>query len=416
MKKIRNKIYHLLRRSEKYTKTDMVYLTKGGIWLTIGHVISFCSALALAVTFANLLPKETYGTYKYIIAFFTLLSIPSLKKIGVALIQSVSRGFEGNLKEILLTKLKWGSLGTLAGLLLSAYYFIQGNNVLAMAFAISAIIVPFFNGANIYISYLNGKKLFKKITKYRGINQIITTIVVITTLFLTQNIFLILLAYLLSETITRIISLLITIKKFPPNDKKDPGIIKYGTQLSVIEFIKTMASEADKILIYHYIGPTELAIYAIAIAPVDQIKTLILSLRTLALPKLSDNSIASIKQTLPRKIWKASLIIIPIIIVYILVAPWLFSVFFPEYQSSVILSQILAISIILAPTTLMSSGLAAQKQIKSLTKVKISGAIGRLVIYFVAVKFYGLIGLIVGRIIIDVYLALLYQYYFQKMK
>ena len=416
MKKIRNKIYHLLRRSEKYTKTDMVYLTKGGIWLTIGHVISFCSALALAVTFANLLPKETYGTYKYIIAFFTLLSIPSLKKIGVALIQSVSRGFEGNLKEILLTKLKWGSLGTLAGLLLSAYYFIQGNNVLAMAFAISAIIVPFFNGANIYISYLNGKKLFKKITKYRGINQIITTIVVITTLFLTQIIFLILLAYLLSETITRIISLLITIKKFPPNDKKDPGIIKYGTQLSVIEFIKTMASEADKILIYHYIGPTELAIYAIAIAPVDQIKTLILSLRTLALPKLSDNSIASIKQTLPRKIWKASLIIIPIIIVYILVAPWLFSVFFPEYQSSVILSQILAISIILAPTTLMSSGLAAQKQIKSLTKVKISGAIGRLVIYFVAVKFYGLIGLIVGRIIIDVYLALLYQYYFQKMK
>ena len=416
MKKIRNKIYHLLRRSEKYTKTDMVYLTKGGIWLTIGHVISFCSALALAVTFANLLPKETYGTYKYIIAFFTLLSIPSLKKIGVALIQSVSRGFEGNLKEILLTKLKWGSLGTLAGLLLSAYYFIQGNNVLAMAFAISAIIVPFFNGANIYISYLNGKKLFKKITKYRGINQIITTIVVITTLFLTQNIFLILLAYLLSETITRIISLLITIKKFPPNDKKDPGIIKYGTQLSVIEFIKTMASEADKILIYHYVGPTELAIYAIAIAPVDQIKTLILSLRTLALPKLSDNSIASIKQTLPRKIWKASLIIIPIIIVYILVAPWLFSVFFPEYQSSVILSQILAISIILAPTTLMSSGLAAQKQIKSLTKVKISGAIGRLVIYFVAVKFYGLIGLIVGRIIIDVYLALLYQYYFQKMK
>ena len=414
-KNLKQKSYNLLRWSEKYTKTDMIYLSKGGFWLTLGQIIAFISAFLLTITFANFLPKETYGTYKYLISILALLSIPSLKKFGTAFIQSIARGYEGNFEKILWTKIKWGSLGSLASFILAFYYFIQNNYTLAIGFCIIAIIVPFFNGFNLYTSYLSGKKIFNKLTKYRSLSQIIVTISVVISLFLTNNVLLILLTYLLSETITRLIALYLTKKKFPPNTEKDEEVMKYGKHLSFIELFKSIAEEADKILIYHYIGGAELAIYTIAISPIGQIKTFILNLKTLAFPKLSEADADKIKKTLPKKILKASLITIPIIVIYILLAPWLFSMFFPKYTSSVILSQILAISIILVPTSLMSSALSAKKQIKSLYKLRILGSLGKLIIYFIAVKYYGLIGLVISRIIIDIYMTILYKYYFNKI-
>jgi O-antigen/teichoic acid export membrane protein len=415
LNKIKNKSYNLLRQSEKYTKTDMIYLTKGGLWLSLGQIIAFISALLLTITFANLLPKETYGTYKYLISILALLSIPSLKKFGTAFIQSIARGYEGNFEEILWTKIKWGSLGSLASFILAFYYFIQNNYTLAISFCIIAIIVPFFNGFNFYISYLSGKKIFSKLTKYRSLSQISVTISVVISLFLTNNVLFILLTYLSSETITRLIALYLTKKKFPPNKEKDEGVIEYGKHLSFIELFKSIAEEADKILIYHYIGGAELAIYSIAISPIGQIKTFILNLKTLAFPKLSKAKTEVIKKTLLKKILKASLITIPIIVIYILLAPWLFSIFFPKYVDSAFLSQILAISIILVPSSLMSSALSAKKQIKSLYRLRILGSLGKLIIYFIAIKFYGLIGLVISRIIIDIYTTLLYKYYFNKI-
>ncbi len=65
MQTLRAKICNFLRWSEKYIKTDMIYLVKGGFWLTLGQIISSVSSLLLVIAFANLLPKETYGIYKY---------------------------------------------------------------------------------------------------------------------------------------------------------------------------------------------------------------------------------------------------------------------------------------------------------------------------------------------------------------
>ena len=89
MQKLRQKTYNLLRWSEKYTKTDMVYLTKGGFWLTFAYIIFLSSGFILTIAFANLLPKDVFGTYKFVISISGVLLVTSLTGINSTLKQSI---------------------------------------------------------------------------------------------------------------------------------------------------------------------------------------------------------------------------------------------------------------------------------------------------------------------------------------
>ena len=113
MDSIKTKLLSILKKSEKYTKTDMTYMAKGGFWLTFAQVISSISSLLLTLAFASMVTKEVYGTYKYIFSLFALLSIPTLSGMGTAITQSVARGFEGSVIPAFKEKIKWGALGVL---------------------------------------------------------------------------------------------------------------------------------------------------------------------------------------------------------------------------------------------------------------------------------------------------------------
>ena len=62
---LKQRIYKGLKWSQKYTQTDMVYLAKGGFWLGMGQIITGLASFLLTLAFANLVPKETFGTYKH---------------------------------------------------------------------------------------------------------------------------------------------------------------------------------------------------------------------------------------------------------------------------------------------------------------------------------------------------------------
>jgi O-antigen/teichoic acid export membrane protein len=89
--KFKNKTYHLLRWSEKYTKTDMVYLTKGGFWLTTGKIISAIVGFILLIIYANFLPKETFGNFQYILSIIGLLYIFNLPGLDTSLTKSINK-------------------------------------------------------------------------------------------------------------------------------------------------------------------------------------------------------------------------------------------------------------------------------------------------------------------------------------
>jgi len=360
--KLRNKTYDLLRWSEKYTKTDMLYLAKGGSWLSLGQIISSLSSFLLVIAFANLIPKETFGTYKYILSLTGILLIPSLPGMNTAISIASARNLDGTLLLALKTKIRWGLLSSLASLLLSGYYFLNGNMGLMISFLIASVFLPFIDAFGIYGPFLNGKKKFQISTRYGAITQIISTGFLIAVIFLTDNLFLIVLSYFLSWTLLRYIFFKITVKKFVTSKDEDVGAIPYGKHLSLMKVVNIVASYIDRLFVFHFLGAVPLAVYSFAIAMPEQMKGLLGLLDTLAFPKFVKRNIREIKDSFKKKALRLFLLGAISIGAYILIAPFIFKTFFPKYQEAVFFSQLFSLSMLNMALFPASTALRAKKK------------------------------------------------------
>ncbi len=406
-----------LRSLEKYTKTDMVYLAKGGFWLGLGQFISSASAFLASVAFANLLAPDAYGIYKFVLSINSLILITTLTGMDSSVTQSISRGFEGTLLVGVKEKMKWGVIGSGISLSIAAYYLLNGNNPLAISFAILAIFVPFTESTDLYNSLLWGKKLFNIQAKYNAINTLLILAASTITLFLTKNIYLVLLAYLLALSIPNIIFLRNVLGKYKTNDEIDPDAIRFGKHLSLINIVSMIVTQLDKILVFHYVGAANLAVYALAVAPTDQVKGLLKNLNSLAMPKFSEKTSEEIKRNLWYKIWTLGIIMLVIVFAYIMLVPILFKIFFPKYLSSILYSQVLSLSLL--PVVLagfLYTILESQKATRELYQHNVYTNIFSILILFPLVYYFGIWGAISSRIINRIFVFIVSAILIKKLR
>jgi len=390
----------ILEKLEKYLKTDIKYLIHGGFWLTSGNIISTLASLLLSIAFANLLPKETYGMYRYVLSLASIISITTLTGVDSAVTQAIARNFDHSFFEGLKTKMRWGVLGSLASIACALYYYTQGNNTLTIALLIIGVCVPFTEAFDLYNSILNGKKLFSLYTKYNIATQIGYVLVMVVTLFFTKSVIALVAAFLLSNTILNLACLLLTLKRVELNQKDDPGTAAFGKHLSVMYTLSTILTELDKIIVFHYLGAVDLAIYSFALAPTDQIKGLLKNIHSLAFPKFANRSRLELKDTILSKTWKFGVFMTGGIIIYIILAPVFFQTLFPSYITSVTYSQILAISVIGASLSMfVYTAMESQKAQKELYKFNIITNVLNAIILVPLVYYFGLWGAVAAKII-----------------
>ncbi|TSD02426.1 MAG: polysaccharide biosynthesis protein [Parcubacteria group bacterium Athens0714_24] len=397
--KLFNKIYNILHWSEKYTRTDMVYLFRGGIWLFLGQIISSLSVFLLAIAFANLLPKETYGTYRYVLSMAGILGVFSLTGMGTAITRAVARGFEGILKKAFWIQMKWGLIMFFASLAVGIYYFLNGNRTLAVCFLIVGSFSPLLNSANTFSSFLNGKKDFKRITQYNILSVIFSSLALLTTVLITKRPFFLILTYFVASAITNVFFYIKTLRVFKPNKEQDPETISYGKHLSLMNIITTIANYLDGPLVFHFLGAASLAVYSLAIAPPEQIKALFKNIGGLALPKFSENTKEEIKKTIFRKMFIFGLVISSAVLLYIIFAPLAYKIFFPKYLESVFYSQIYALSIIAIVIYLPFSAMEGQMATKQLYFLNFWSSLVQIILLTVFIFFWGIWGAIASRVI-----------------
>ncbi len=407
-------IHRILDRTSQRFKIDLSYILKGGFWLSITQMIALIANVILAVAFANLVSPETYGQYRFVIAMAAMLSMLTFTGMGTSIIQAVSKGLEGSLREGVRTNLIW-SLGMVAAsLIIAIYYYLNDNYYLTLAFIIIAFANPIISSFSLYLSFLNGKKDFRRDTIFASIRKVVLVTVITLVLITTENPLYIIFAYFLSEAFFSSLFYLLTLKYYRPNTATDLSTLNFSKHLSFINIFKKLGENLDKVLIFQQLNAGQLAMYTFACAPIIEIGGLERILANLALPKLSQRSFIEIKRTLPRKVLLLTLLTIPIIVTYIAMAPYLFSILFPQYISAVPYSQFYALILIFTPGLLFNSALTAHKKLKVLYILKIVPPIIKIIAILILLPFYQIWGVLIGLFIFQGFKYILLIYFFYK--
>lgn len=414
---LREKIRRFLLWSQKYTKADMLYIGKNGFWVLFNQSTSSVLSLLLMVAFANLLPKETYGTYSYILALASILNIFTLTGMNEAVARAVASGKAGVLRPAVVYQLKWNLLMLLASLLLGSYYLIQGDVVFATSLYILGLFVPATLAFNTYSSFLEGKKDFRLATIFSSISTCIYSAGMLFTLLFTDNIIWLIGAYAAATFVPSFIFYLyVTNTKNEPASNDIRDTLKFGRELTYIRALGPVINHVDKIVLGHFWGPAQLATYTLASAIPARANLFIKGWLSIGLPKFSEKDPAALHRMFWTRILQGLLTGTLITFLYILIAPYIFTYILPQYLEGVFYSQLLAINFIFAlPNRYVSLLLTSQGLSSVILKRTITMSILSILLYILLGIWGGIFGLITANLTIAFVSVLINIYMWQRV-
>lgn len=400
---MKNWLYSLLRSSEPYTKTDMVYFTQNTFWVNANTVIVTFLSFGLSLLFARFVSKEVFGTYQFLLSISSVLSALTLTGMNVAVGQAVSRGFEGVFRKSVSIQVKMALLPFVASLITALYYLKQGNHTLSIAIVAIGIFMPLANALNTWGSYMTGKKLFKPIFFCNQILNLFYYGTIIIPIFWFPKAMPLILANIIFGALANAIIYFHVNKEYPPNKEDDPEAISYGKRLSLSNILPMAIYQIDNIIVFHLLGATNLAIYSFASNIPDRFISMLRAIPAVAFPKFSEKSKEEISRILPKRLLQFSIISIIAGVIYFFLAPFVYNTFFPQYSESLIYSQVyILVAILSAVVSLSTTALFATRSSKIFI-TNIINPVVSIIIVILGGYMYGIWGVICGRILSNLF-------------
>jgi len=399
MEEIKNNLFALLKKAECFTKTDNLYIFKGGFFLTLSSVSTGALSFIIAVSLGWLLPKEVYGNYKYLFSILGVVALFTLGGMDTAVTQAIARGQDGSFRSGFRKKFLFSLLGTITAIGIAIFYFNQGKTMIGYGALLMGAFLPLWGPFGLFSAYFVGKGQFRNITKTNISSQALVAISVITAAYFYKSFLLLAFVNITSQTIVSGYTIWKIFRQIPKNAPKDPDTHRYGFHLSVISVLSTVANYLDNVLIFTFLGPAQLAIYNFAIAPPEQMKGLFKNIYSLAFPKFAQKSIGEIKKNIARRMFLFALGAVLLFLIYAVSAKFLYSIFLPKYLDSVFYSQIYALAIILMPGYVIGAALESTSQTKALYIISIIGVVTEIILIAFLIPAFGLIGAVLSQVI-----------------
>jgi O-antigen/teichoic acid export membrane protein len=405
---LREKIYNLLRASEGLFKTDMVYLAGVGFWTNLNVIVVSVASLLLSIAFANFLPTDVYGMYQYLLSLSALVGAVCLSGLGTAIIPAVAQGYEGILRAAVRAQLKWASVPATISLACALYYLLQGELTISIGLVIIAFFTPLLSAYTTYSTFLHGKRAFRSMFLF---NLFVVTsycvAMILGVIFLKNALVLI--------TINLGINLLATLyvynktlKTYKPNDRLDMVSLSFGKHLSALNAFGTIMNQLDSVLVFHFLGATQLAVYSFATLIPERIGALFGFIGAASLPKLTNQSLEHIQENIFSKVLRVAVFGGIISLLYVLGAPLLFSLVFNKYATAIPFTQIYApVIALMALTTITNTTLVAKRLTKENYVVGFVQPVLLICLQIPLLIKYGILGMILARIATDVVSILL---------
>ncbi|MEK7091625.1 MAG: oligosaccharide flippase family protein, partial [Patescibacteria group bacterium] len=333
--------------------------------------------------------------YKFILAATSILGGFSLSGMGQAVIQGVAQKKDGVLKDAINESLRWSIITVAIAGVIFIYYWLNDNQVLSWAILITGLATPIINSYGLYGGFLNGRREFKVGSSLAMISQVLGVIVLIITAMFFHNALYLVLANFAINTLVAIGFYFYVLRTYKPNPITDHSLVAYGKHVSLINFLGTIASQLDKILIFHYLGAIQLAIYAFATAIPEQIRGSYKNLFNLALPKYSAKE-GELKSSIIDKTLRLTVMTVGVVLTYMVFAPFIYKFFFPKYLESISYSQWYILGLITIPgLTLFNTYFQVKKETKILYQINIVGNVSMIILSYWLVKNYGLWGAVI---------------------
>jgi O-antigen/teichoic acid export membrane protein len=190
----------------------------------------------------------------------------------------------------------------------------------------------------------------------------------------------------------------ITVSRIPKDAPTDYSQVGFSKHLSFLNVLTGLAGQLDKIIIYHFLGAVPLAVYTFATAPPKQLRTAVSFIATLAIPKFANKTAKEIKQTVNKKFVTSLYILVPIVVVYIIFAPFIYQLFFPKYLEAVPFSQVYVLFLLIMGN-FSNIGAVVKNDIRLTYTFAIIPSVLNIVLMLALVKPYGLMGIILALLI-----------------
>src|SRR6185437_727088 len=218
----------------------------------------------------------------------------------------------------------------LGGFAIGGYYLLHGNSTLGWGLVLIGMFVPFNTTFNTFGAYLTAKKDFERNFYYYVIVNAPYFVAVALVAFSLQSALALLAANLIAQALGYYIAHRRTVNVYKPHGAIDPEMTRYATHLTFINALTTIMGQLDNILVFHFLGAGELALYSFATAMPSRLG-IFKNFANAAFPKYAERSHDEARSSIVRKVIFAAAVTLGLALVYDLFAHILFILFFPRY-------------------------------------------------------------------------------------
>lgn len=370
-------------------------------WALCNQLLLSGGAVTIIIVLSNVLTSQTFGETRFLTAVLAIFAFFSLPGIGPVVLQRIPmytrKGFVSAIK----MQLQWGVGAACGALLFAIAYYVRGNEDLALAFLISGVFAP---TANLYLMPGNvwaGLRLFKKKTFYDGL-IILSAVLGVTYGAVTfGTVAGTMFSYFGAQSVAAIVALYSVIRQLPDSTDEEINLgadSRYGKQLTLFQIPFALLPALEKVLVFFLLGPVSLALYVIALLPVEHVRTAYRSLlQFFSLPYLQLESGNTKTHLYLAKV--ASILTAGAVVAVLLFAVFILPLIFPVYVEARQLIVLSAMALFALPAEIFILSLLSNRRIDYLLSYALVTVFADILLFTFLVSLFDLYGAVTAKII-----------------
>jgi O-antigen/teichoic acid export membrane protein len=166
-----------------------------------------------------------------------------------------------------------------------------------------------------------------------------------------------------------------------------------------MNILAVSANHIDKILLFHFLGAVETAIYSIAIAMPGQINSMLKNIKVISRSKFTTRKLTDIEKNFKKRLLMFLAVVIAVIVSYVLASPLVFKLLFPQYLDSIFYSQVFSISLLGSLAFVYTALLEAKKQVRKLYLFNTVSYGTQILLMVVMIPIWGLMGAVLAKVV-----------------